>query len=65
MRVLHLKKMHFKRKNKIKKYIIFVYTAKFQGFYHHIFHKKNMLHLSHILKRKFDIVTGLQLSVGI
>jgi hypothetical protein len=43
----------------LKKCVVFVHTAGFQDFFHHIFHKKNILHLPHVLKQKLDIVTGL------
>ena len=42
-----------------------MHTAGFQAFSHHLFHKKNMFHLSHILKQKLDIVTSSRLSIGI
>ena len=48
-----------------KKICYFCAYDGFQAFSHHIFRKKNMLHLSHILKQKLDIVIGLQLSIEI
>ena len=51
----------YARKQNMYKKIVFVFmhTAEFQDFFMFIFRKKNILHLSHISKRKLDIVIGL------
>ena len=53
------KNMKIQKLKNVKRILFFMHMVGFQDLFHHIFHKQNILHLSHLLKQKLDIITSL------